>query len=61
MVNGQTLAAAVAALGTQAQQITAAIPGTAANTNQFGAGGLPPGTGSAGAAGCIPTTSVTHC
>jgi hypothetical protein len=60
-INGQTLAAAVAALGTQAQQITAAIPGTAANTNGFGAGGLPPGTGSAGAAGCIPTTSVTHC
>jgi hypothetical protein len=60
-INGQSLAAAVARLGTQAQQITAAIPAAANNTNGFGAGGLPPGTGSAGAAGCIPTTSATHC
>jgi hypothetical protein len=46
-INGQTLGSIVAALGTQALQITAAIPGTAATTMTCAVGALP-GTGSAG-------------
>jgi hypothetical protein len=44
-INAQRSVAKVAALGTQAEQITAAIPGTAGAIYAFPGGGLPPGAG----------------
>jgi hypothetical protein len=59
-INGQSLAVAVASCGTRAQQIAAVISATTNNNIcAFGAGGLLPGLGTAGASG-INSPDVGH-